>query len=308
MHTSAISPSFLTRFLTVLVVSLVLLVRADPPNLIGRKLIDEKVKLLEPKAEKAAIEVLGAARRQLVSIENAKVLWTLENLKKEGKSLTPSDLQPHFAGGDFPIHYPGGEFVINPIGTPPSSTAFGTADELMTPPGFKRGTEAALRVVLGEAMVQLMMIESAKERWALENKKAPGAKVYEADLLPYFLGGEAPTHSVGGKFVINPVGTPPESTAYGKLADFSVPAPIASKAGEIEALVKNTVINQLRIIEGAKDQWSLDHLKSKRAKPEETDLLPYLPGRQMPVHPPGGKFIINPLGTPAESTVYGKLP
>lgn len=311
MRSPANSRFFLVLFLAALIANLMLLLHAAPPDLAGRKLIDEKIKSLEPKAEDAAGEIMRAVRNQLVAIENAKDQWSLANSKPIGTKVTEADLIPHFADGQAPIHFPGGDFAINPIGTPPASTVFGTADDFRTPAGAKRNYQAAIRIVLREAMVQLIMIENAKERWALENKKPAGTKVFEADLLPYFLGGQAPVHSTGGKFIINPLGTPPESTAYGKLADFSVPAPVtpsASNAAEIEALTRNTVINQLRIIAGAKDQWALVNSKPNGTKVEEADLIPYFIGRQAPVHPPGGKFIINPLGTSPESTVYGKLP
>jgi hypothetical protein len=309
---SPANPRFsLVRFLVAIIANLALLAQAEPPASIGRKLIEEKIKSLEPKAEEAAGETMRAVRSQLVAIETAKDQWSLVSRKPKGTMVQEADLLPYFPGGESPVHFPGGEFAINPVGTPPASTIFGTADDFLSPSGAKRNYQAAVRVVLSEAMVQLTMIENAKRQWGLENKKSPGTKVYEANLLPYFLGGQAPAHSTGGKFIINPLGTPPESTAYGKLADFSVPAPVtpsASKAAEIEALTRNTVINQLRIIAGAKDQWSLVNSKLKGTKVEEADLIPYFVGREAPVHPPGGKFIINPVGTSPESTVYGKLP
>ncbi len=71
---------------------------------------------------------------------------------------------------------------------------------------------------------------------------------------------------------------------------------------------QNTAINGLRMIEGAKDQWALENKKGTGDKVTEEQLLPYFARHHFPEHPEGGKFIINPIGTPAESTVYGKAP
>jgi TPR repeat protein len=70
------------------------------------------------------------------------------------------------------------------------------------------------------------------------------------------------------------------------------------------------VINDLRMIDGAKQQWALQKSKAPEAVPSEDDLDPYL-GRGtnglFPVHPPGGRYVINSVGQPPESTAYGKL-
>jgi TPR repeat protein len=61
----------------------------------------------------------------------------------------------------------------------------------------------------------------------------------------------------------------------------------------------------LRQLETAKQQWALDNRKGIGDVPSEPDLKPYL-SKGFPPHPPGGHFIINPIGTQAASSTYGK--
>ena len=44
----------------------------------------------------------------------------------------------------------------------------------------------------------------------------------------------------------------------------------------------NSIFNNLRIIEGAKDQWALENKKGVGDTVTETDLLPYLKDNTMP--------------------------
>lgn len=55
-------------------------------------------------------------------------------------------------------------------------------------------------------------------------------------------------------------------------------------------------INDLRQIDGAKQQWALDNKKEPRDVPTSADLAPYLKGG-MPNCPAGGVYTINSVGT-----------
>jgi hypothetical protein len=52
-------------------------------------------------------------------------------------------------------------------------------------------------------------------------------------------------------------------------------------------------INNLRLIDSAKQQWALDKNSLDAAVPTARDLLPYLPGGVFPVCPGGGTYSIN---------------
>jgi prepilin-type N-terminal cleavage/methylation domain-containing protein len=59
----------------------------------------------------------------------------------------------------------------------------------------------------------------------------------------------------------------------------------------------NACINNLRIIDQAKQQWGLEYGQQATALPATTDLVPYFgrTGTLMPAEPVGGSYNINPL-------------
>jgi prepilin-type N-terminal cleavage/methylation domain-containing protein len=58
----------------------------------------------------------------------------------------------------------------------------------------------------------LRQIDGAKETWALEKKKAPGATVVESEVNEYIKGGVAPTCPGGGSYNYGALGTDPTCT------------------------------------------------------------------------------------------------
>ena len=68
---------------------------------------------------------------------------------------------------------------------------------------------------------------------------------------------------------------------------------------------RNTCINNLRQIDGAKQQWALEKNKAVDAMPTVKDLLPYLKGGVFPVCPDGGTYFINSVEAVPTCTVAG---
>lgn len=66
----------------------------------------------------------------------------------------------------------------------------------------------------------------------------------------------------------------------------------------------NTCINNLRLIDGAKQQWASEHNKTATDTPDETSLVPYIgrPGSQnLPKCADGAApYVLNDLKTPPE--------
>jgi prepilin-type N-terminal cleavage/methylation domain-containing protein len=60
---------------------------------------------------------------------------------------------------------------------------------------------------------------------------------------------------------------------------------------------KNACINNLRQIDGAKQQWALENQQQSTATPANTDIQPYLKNSQWPSEPAGGTYTINDCGT-----------
>lgn len=59
---------------------------------------------------------------------------------------------------------------------------------------------------------------------------------------------------------------------------------------------QNMCINNLRHLDGAKQQWALENQKTASAVPTMTDLAPYL-RNQVPACPSGGAYTLNSVGT-----------
>jgi len=73
----------------------------------------------------------------------------------------------------------------------------------------------------------------------------------------------------------------------------------------ITIIHRNTCINSLRIIDGAKQQWALEKNKTIDAVPAVEDLLPYLKDGVFPACPDGGRYLINSVDAVPTCTIQG---
>jgi chromosome segregation ATPase len=73
----------------------------------------------------------------------------------------------------------------------------------------------------------------------------------------------------------------------------------------ITIIHRNTCINNLRQIDGAKQQWALEKNKTTDAVPTAQDLLPYLKDAVFPVCPEGGTYSINMVDAVPTCTIQG---
>jgi hypothetical protein len=64
------------------------------------------------------------------------------------------------------------------------------------------------------------------------------------------------------------------------------------------------IFNNLRILEGAKEQWALEHHATNGALPAAAELTPYLKGGEFPAPAAGEIYTINPVG----QLITAKLP
>jgi hypothetical protein len=62
-------------------------------------------------------------------------------------------------------------------------------------------------------------------------------------------------------------------------------------------------MNNLRQIDGAKQQWALENRKTATALPGAQDIARYLPNNTMPACPGGGAYTINTVGAPAVCSI-----
>ena len=89
----------------------------------------------------------------------------------------------------------------------------------------------------------------------------------------------------------------------GLLAAIAIPNFVRARA----TAQTNACINNLRIIDAAKQQWALENDKTADAIPPAQDLLPYFRGGIFPVCPSGGGYTINAVGVPPTCSIPGHV-
>lgn len=81
---------------------------------------------------------------------------------------------------------------------------------------------------------------------------------------------------------------------------------IVTDAG-ITLIQRNACINNLRLIDGAKQQWALEKNQPGDAVPTARDLLPYLKDGVFPTCPAGGTYYINSVEALPTCSVAGHV-
>lgn len=66
----------------------------------------------------------------------------------------------------------------------------------------------------------------------------------------------------------------------------------------------NPCVNQLRMIDGAKEQWVLENDKTTNDTPTWDDIVPYL--KSKPVCPDGGIYTLGRVGEPPTCSIGGQ--
>lgn len=67
----------------------------------------------------------------------------------------------------------------------------------------------------------------------------------------------------------------------------------------------NTCINQLRQLDGAKQQWALENKKTATDTPTANDIAPYVGGGAIPKCPAGGTYTINSVAAAPTCIIRG---
>jgi len=90
----------------------------------------------------------------------------------------------------------------------------------------------------------------------------------------------------------------------GLLAAIAIPNFVKAR----EQAQLNSIVNNLRITEGAKDQWALENKQGTGSSPVATDLAPYMKNNTFPpTKVVGETYNINAVGTAATATTPVKL-
>lgn len=93
----------------------------------------------------------------------------------------------------------------------------------------------------------------------------------------------------------------PAAAVVGAMSAIAIPNFVKARQTSQE----NACINNLRQIDGAKQQWALEKGKTATDVPTWDDLKPYLRG--IPHCPAGGTYTINAVGTPPQCSIPGHV-
>src|SRR5215471_9956351 len=74
-----------------------------------------------------------------------------------------------------------------------------------------------------------------------------------------------------------------------------------------QASLINACINNLRQLDGAKQQWAIEAGKTADSIPTPQDVLRFLPNNQAPVCPSGGVYTLNAVGQKPTCSVQGHV-
>ena len=82
----------------------------------------------------------------------------------------------------------------------------------------------------------------------------------------------------------------------GLLAAIAIPSFVRAR----QTTQTNTCINNLRLLDAAKQQWALETNATSTDEPAEADVVPYLKNEVMVVCPLGGDYTINAVNADPE--------
>ena len=97
---------------------------------------------------------------------------------------------------------------------------------------------------------------------------------------------------------------PAAAAVGGMMAAIAIPNFVRARSTAQE----NACINNLRLIDSAKQQWALEHNKKSTDTPTMADLTPYIgrgPNGEFPKCPEGGEYIIGSVGEKPRCTIPG---
>jgi hypothetical protein len=96
--------------------------------------------------------------------------------------------------------------------------------------------------------------------------------------------------------------TVPQGVRLTRLPGAATSTPAASPTAVNQ---RNTCINNLRQIDGAKNEWALEKRKQNGTAVTEADITPYIKGGVLPKCPGGGKYTIGKVGELPTCSIAG---
>jgi RNA polymerase sigma factor (sigma-70 family) len=156
---------------------------------------------------------------------------------------------------------------------------------------------------------KLRLIDASTQQWALEFRKQSADRSVWSDIQPYLPGDIGQfTNSPDGTYLIGAVSGKPmfsPSPAGATRLTVEASAPQDPAVGK-----RNACINNLRLIDSAKQQWALENRKQNTDTPAMDDLRPYI-GRgtngELPSCPDGGIYTVKSVAEPPTCSVAGHV-
>jgi len=105
------------------------------------------------------------------------------------------------------------------------------------------------------------------------------------------------TSSSGGREILASLAVAP----VGLMAAIAIPSFVKAR----QTSQQNACINNLRIIDAAKEQWALANRKSEGDEVDLAGICEYIKGGTLPVCPQGGVYTVNPIGEDPTCSIPG---
>lgn len=180
------------------------------------------------------------------------------------------------------------------------------------PAGFAKAFEGAPKLNNGLGYIDRRFSETVYQVQTQLMKQNPGSEVFQ-QLIQRQQHGQAALVFLNEKDGISIRGTTSQSgkqmilgmtvAPIAMVSAIAIPSFLAARAGAMNgrgsarvSAQNSACINNLRLIDHAKQQWATALNKADTDKPTEKDLAQYFKGGRMPVCPQGGTYSINAVG------------
>ncbi|MBA4386436.1 MAG: hypothetical protein C0404_00550 [Verrucomicrobia bacterium] len=155
----------------------------------------------------------------------------------------------------------------------------------------------------------MRQIDSAKEQWALANKKGDNAVVDVKGMLQYVKGAQMPVCPAGGQYTVGTMADEPSCSAHGAMSmafqPMSMPPAMGPGKSPSGGMANAACMNNLRQIDAAKEQCAIANQLMDGAKITQGDISKYLKGGKLPKCSGGGTYILDVIGQNPTCTMHG---
>lgn len=155
----------------------------------------------------------------------------------------------------------------------------------------------------------LRIIDSAKEQWAMAERLQDGDDVDPEGAAQYMRGAKIPKCPSGGTYTLGVIGEDPTCShkehSLQRAGAQSSYRPSTAKKPKASAV--NSCINNLRIMDSAKEQWAMASRSVDGDVVNPADAADYIKGSTIPLCPGGGTYSLGLIGEPPTCSIPGHV-